>query len=126
MKVLIGVDPHKTSVAVAAVDEPASGLVERASFPQSRAGLRALERGGEGIGPVVLASVASEAREHPHPCRELGRPDEYRRDASNPNISLLLVTRARVANTLVPKPVPCREEPHERSPAIACVIATAR
>jgi len=44
MKVLIGVDPHKASVAVAAVDEAASELVERASFPQSRAGLRALER----------------------------------------------------------------------------------
>jgi hypothetical protein len=44
MKVLIGVDPHKTSVAVAAVDEAAGELVERASFPQSRAGLGALER----------------------------------------------------------------------------------
>ena len=44
MKVLIGVDPHKTSVAVAAVDEAASELVERASFPQSCAGLRTLER----------------------------------------------------------------------------------
>jgi transposase len=44
MKVLIGVDPHKTSVAVAAVEEAAGELVERASFPQSRAGLRALER----------------------------------------------------------------------------------
>jgi transposase len=44
MKVLMGVDPHKTSVAVAAVDEFAGGLVERASFPQSRAGLRTLER----------------------------------------------------------------------------------
>ena len=44
MKVLIGVDPHKASVAIAAVDEVAGGLVEQASFPQSRAGLRALER----------------------------------------------------------------------------------
>src|SRR5215207_416839 len=44
MKVLIGVDPHKGSVAVAAVDEAAGELVERASFPQSHAGLRALER----------------------------------------------------------------------------------
>src|SRR5215207_5222844 len=43
MKVLIGVDPHKGSVAVAAVDEVGE-LVERASFPQNRAGLRALER----------------------------------------------------------------------------------
>jgi len=44
MKVLIGVDPHKGSVAVAAVDEASGELLERASFPQSCAGLRALER----------------------------------------------------------------------------------
>jgi len=44
MKVLIGVDPHKTSVAVAAVDEAAGELLERTSFSQDRAGLRALER----------------------------------------------------------------------------------
>ncbi len=35
MKVLIGVDPHKASVAVAALDEVAGDLVERASFPQN-------------------------------------------------------------------------------------------
>jgi transposase len=44
MKVLIGVDPHKTSLAVAAIDEATSELLERASFPQDRTGLRALER----------------------------------------------------------------------------------
>jgi transposase len=44
MKVLIGVDPHKASLAVAAVDEAKGQLLERASFPQDRAGLRALER----------------------------------------------------------------------------------
>src|SRR5829696_5192196 len=44
MKVLIGVDPHKTSVAVAAVDEGAAELLARASFPQDRAGLSALGR----------------------------------------------------------------------------------
>ena len=44
MKVLIGVDPHKASVAVAAVDEAEGELLERASFPQNRAGLRSLER----------------------------------------------------------------------------------
>jgi hypothetical protein len=44
MKVLIGVDPHKASVAVAAVDEAVGQLVERASLPQNCAGLRALER----------------------------------------------------------------------------------
>jgi hypothetical protein len=35
MKVLIGVDPHKASVAVAAVDEAEGELVEHASFPQN-------------------------------------------------------------------------------------------
>jgi transposase len=44
MKVLIGVDPHKVSVAVAVVDEAKGELVERASFPQDRTGLRSLER----------------------------------------------------------------------------------
>jgi transposase len=44
MKVLIGVDPHKTSAAVAAVDEAKGELLERASFPQDRSGLRSLER----------------------------------------------------------------------------------
>ena len=43
MKVLIGVDPHKASVAVAAVDEATRELLERASFPQDRTGLRRLE-----------------------------------------------------------------------------------
>jgi transposase len=44
MKVLIGVDPHKASVAVAAVDEATGELLERARFPQNRASLRSLER----------------------------------------------------------------------------------
>ena len=44
MKVLIGVDPHKASLAVAAIDEAKGELLERAGFPQNRAGLRALER----------------------------------------------------------------------------------
>jgi transposase len=44
MKILIGVDPHKTSLAVAAVDEAKGKLLERASFPQSHAGLRVLQR----------------------------------------------------------------------------------
>ena len=43
MKILIGVDPHKASVAVAAVDEVGE-FVERASFPQNRSGLRSLQR----------------------------------------------------------------------------------
>jgi 3-polyprenyl-4-hydroxybenzoate decarboxylase len=37
MKVLIGVDPHKALVAVAAVDEATGELLERACFPQERA-----------------------------------------------------------------------------------------
>ena len=44
MKVLIGVDPHKASIALAVVDEAVGELVECASFPHNRAGLRALER----------------------------------------------------------------------------------
>jgi transposase len=44
MKVLIGVDPHKASLAVAVVDEATGELLERASFPQDRTGLRSLER----------------------------------------------------------------------------------
>jgi hypothetical protein len=44
MEVLIGVDPHKASLAVAAIDEALGELLERANFPHDRAGLRALER----------------------------------------------------------------------------------
>src|SRR5215216_6675850 len=44
MNVLIGVDPHKASLAVATVDEATGEPLERASFPQSRTGLRSLER----------------------------------------------------------------------------------
>jgi hypothetical protein len=44
MKVLIGVDPHKASLAVAAVEEATGELLERASFSQDRTDLRALER----------------------------------------------------------------------------------
>jgi transposase len=44
MEVLIGVDPHKGSVALAAIDEVTGVLLEHASFLQDRCGLRALER----------------------------------------------------------------------------------
>jgi transposase len=44
MKVLIGVDPHKVSVAVAAVEQATGELLERASFSQDKAGLRSLDR----------------------------------------------------------------------------------
>ena len=54
MKVLIGVDPHKASVAVAAVDEAGGELVERASFPQDRTGLRALEDAGRNGSPSAV------------------------------------------------------------------------
>src|SRR5215218_1364950 len=50
MKVLIGVDPHKASVAVAVVDEALGELVECATFLQNRAGLRALERWAKRFG----------------------------------------------------------------------------
>ena len=49
MKVLIGVDPHKASVAVAAVNEVGE-LVECATFLQNRAGLRALQRWAKRFG----------------------------------------------------------------------------
>jgi hypothetical protein len=35
MKVVIGVDPHKKSIALAVVDEATGELLERASFPQN-------------------------------------------------------------------------------------------
>jgi hypothetical protein len=54
MKVLIGVDPHKGSVAVAALDEAKGELLERASFPQDRAGLRALESFKRNDSPSVV------------------------------------------------------------------------
>jgi transposase len=44
MKVLIGVDPHKASLTVAAVEEATGKFLECASFSQDRAGLRFLER----------------------------------------------------------------------------------
>ena len=53
MKVLIGVDPHKASVALAVVDEVLGELLECAAFPHNRAGLRAFEDAG----PNGLASV---------------------------------------------------------------------
>ena len=50
MKVLIGVDPHKTSFAVAALDEAKGELLERASLP---AGPRRIE-GPRALGEEVL------------------------------------------------------------------------
>jgi transposase len=42
MKILIGVDPHKASVALAVIDEAVGELLARASFPHNSAGLRGL------------------------------------------------------------------------------------
>jgi len=44
VKVVIGVDPHKASLAVAVVDEATGELLEHTAFAQDRSGLRALER----------------------------------------------------------------------------------
>jgi hypothetical protein len=57
MKVLIGVDPHKASVAVAVVDEAKGELVERASFPQNRAGLRSFEDAGRNVSPSAVGRL---------------------------------------------------------------------
>ena len=54
MKVLIGVDPHKASVALAVVDEAVGELIECASFPHNRAGLRAFEDAGPNGSPSVV------------------------------------------------------------------------
>src|SRR5688572_32425276 len=64
MKVLIGVDPHKASLslAVAAVDEATGELLERASFPQNRAGLRSLERFKRSGSPSVALSGGERRR----------------------------------------------------------------
>src|SRR5829696_2798625 len=61
MKVLIGVDPHKASLAVAAVEATKGGLLERASFPQDRAGLRSLDRWANGFTSTVVLWRAPEA-----------------------------------------------------------------
>jgi hypothetical protein len=54
MKVLIGVDPHKASIVLAVVDEVVGELVERASFPYNRTGLRSLERSKRSGSPSVV------------------------------------------------------------------------
>ena len=62
MKVLIGVDPHKASVALAAVDEAKVELLERASFPQNRSGLRAIERLKRSGSPSAALSAGERRR----------------------------------------------------------------
>src|ERR671912_773681 len=48
MEVLIGVDPHKATNVLAAVDEQ-GGLVGQENFPANRKGMRALERWANGF-----------------------------------------------------------------------------
>ena len=54
MKVLIEVDPHKASVAVALIDEAKGEFVECATFPQNRHGLRTFEDAGREGSPSVV------------------------------------------------------------------------
>jgi transposase len=74
-KVLIGVDPHKATNAVAALDEHGE-LLERTEFPADRKGLRALERwvanfprrkwaieGANGLGRTLAHRLASAGEE---------------------------------------------------------------
>jgi hypothetical protein len=67
MKVLIGVDSHKGSVAIAVVDEDLGELIERASFPQNSAGLKSLQRWAkrfpERRWPVENAGLTKRSRE---------------------------------------------------------------
>jgi transposase len=71
MRVLIGVDPHKTTNAVAVIDEHGE-LLERAEFSADRQGLRVLERwarrfperrwaveGANGLGRTLAHKLAS-------------------------------------------------------------------
>jgi hypothetical protein len=72
MKVLIGVDPHKASVALAVVDEAVGELIERASFPQNRPGLRAFEDAGRNGSPSVALGGGERWRPRSSPGREVG------------------------------------------------------
>jgi hypothetical protein len=72
MKVLIGVDPYKASVTVAAVDEAAGELLERASFPQDRSGLRSLERFKRNASPSVAGRWRTPAASGPAPGGQVG------------------------------------------------------
>src|SRR5215204_4596004 len=71
MKVLIGVHPHKASVAVAVVDE-VGGFVERATFPQNRPGLHSLERFKRSGTPSVALSGRERRRPRPAPGGQVG------------------------------------------------------
>ena len=59
MEVLIGVDPHKATNVVAAVDEQGE-VVGQENFPANRKGMRALERWAKR--PKTPMSVATRAR----------------------------------------------------------------
>src|SRR3954462_2094627 len=75
MKMLVGVDPHKATNAVAVLNE-AGKLLLSAHFPQNRAGLRALDRwakrfperrwaieGANGLGRTLAQRLASAGEE---------------------------------------------------------------
>ena len=68
MEIVIGVDPHKATNVVAAIDEQGE-LVGQRTFPANRKGLRTLERSKQracrsAVGPWRAQEVASGARWH--------------------------------------------------------------
>jgi hypothetical protein len=71
MKVLIGIDPHKASVAVAVVDEVGE-FVESATFAQNRAGLRTFEDAGQNGSPSVALGGGERWRSRSAPGGEVG------------------------------------------------------
>src|SRR5215207_8578395 len=113
MKVLLGVDRHKASVAVAAVDEVVGELIECATFPQNRAGLRALENALSETLP--RASLGGRERWRPrgkHLAGRLAAAGESVVDVSNPSFLLGCgcsqpVTPARTMGW-TPSPPRCR------------------
>jgi hypothetical protein len=67
MEIVIGVDPHKATNVVAAIDEQGE-LVGQETFPANRKGLRTLERSKQSASRNAVglwrAQVASGARWH--------------------------------------------------------------
>jgi hypothetical protein len=65
MEVVIGVDPHKATNVVVAIDEQGE-LVGQETFPANRKGLRTLQRSKQSVSRNVVglwrAQVASDAR----------------------------------------------------------------
>lgn len=67
MEIVIGVDPHKATNVVAAIDEQGE-LVGQETFPANRKGLRTLQSVGQSASRNAVglwrAQVASDARWH--------------------------------------------------------------